>query len=312
MTDPIRVVDVSFRYGRHRALDGLSLSVPGGAICGLIGENGAGKSTTFGILAGWLRPGTGHAEVLGQSPLRLHRLRGAVGIMPQDADFPAAMPIVAELSHYARLQGAGAREARRMAEEALDRVGLADAKGRRGSELSHGMRKRVAFAQATLGSPRVVLLDEPTNGLDPRHARLVKDLIAGLAPAATVLISSHQLQDLQELCTHAAYIHGGRLLRAEALDVLTARNAEVHVRLVAPPDPGAMEAVAGALGAGGTARLAGEWLVCGHGGGMAVHDAVGCVTRALLEAGVGFVEVRPGGSLEASFLESTGGSGAGV
>ena len=212
------------RYGHTLALDGLDLAVPRGSIFGLLGPNGAGKTTTFGILCGWLAPTAGFASVLGQAPQQLHRLHGRAAVLPQDALFPPQVPVLPQLCHYGRLMGLGT-SALAEAERVIDAVGLTEAKRLRGDQMSHGMMKRLALAQALLGRPELVLLDEPTSGLDPKSARAIKDLIASLAPATTVLLSSHNLAEVQEVCTHGAILDHGKLVASGSIDELTRRMA---------------------------------------------------------------------------------------
>jgi ABC-2 type transport system ATP-binding protein len=231
MTSVVSVRGLTKRYGAKLAVDGLDLDVPKGAVFGLLGPNGAGKSTTFGILCGWLRASAGEASVLGVPCGKLHQLRGRVAALPQDARFPARVPVRRQLIHYARLNGLSAPEAARTTDESLARVAMSEAANLRGFELSHGMLKRVALAQALVGAPEIVFLDEPTAGLDPKSAFAIKQLIGSLAPACSVVVSSHNLAELQEICTHGAILDHGKLVQAGTIETLTRRHAEIAVEL---------------------------------------------------------------------------------
>lgn len=217
------------RYGKQLAVDGLDLTVPRGAVFGLLGPNGAGKSTTFGIACGWLRQTEGSVTVLGVDSHQLHRLQGRVAALPQDAMFPANVTLRESLAHFARLSGIAPARSVAAADEALERVGLTDAAGKTGAQLSHGMHKRAGLAQAILGPPDVVFLDEPTSGLDPRIAHATKHLIAQLAPRTTVVVSSHNLAEIEEICTHGAILDHGRLTISGAIHELTRRSGELTV-----------------------------------------------------------------------------------
>jgi ABC-type multidrug transport system ATPase subunit len=220
------------QYGAQRALDGLNLEVPQGAIFGLLGPNGAGKSTAFGVMCGWLQATSGETEVLGTPSRELWRVAGRVSALPQDASFPPQLAIREQLAMYARAGGMTATTALQEADRTLALVKLHDAGHKRGSQLSHGMHKRAGLAQALLGRPEVIFLDEPTSGLDPVTAREIKDLIASLRSHATVIVSSHNLSEVQEICSHGAILDHGRLVAYGTIADLTRQGAEVtiHVR----------------------------------------------------------------------------------
>jgi ABC-type multidrug transport system ATPase subunit len=229
----VRLQRVTKRFGSVTAVDAVSLSVEVGAVFGLIGPNGAGKTTTFSMLAGYLRPTEGSAEVLGFSPSAVDSLRGRLGVLPQDALLPAGDTVGEFLVHMARLQGEPAVKAEPCARRALDEVAGSDWWRQRCGALSHGMAKRVGLAQAFLGDPELVLLDEPTAGLDPKVAFEVRQLIASKRGRATIVVSSHNLNELETLCDHAAILDRGRLVASARMADLTAANEQIRV-LVAP------------------------------------------------------------------------------
>ncbi len=235
-TPAVRTRGLHRHFGRIRAVDGVDLVVPAGSTFALIGPNGAGKTTTFGLICDWLRPTSGTVEVLGVPAGDIDRLRGRVLALPQDAVLPPRVPVIESLSFLARLQGIDSGRARSEAERVLEIVGLLDRAESRAGTLSHGMSKRVALAQALMGEPELVLLDEPTSGLDPRSAHAVRSLIAGLRGRATVVVSSHNLHELEELCDHAAILDHGKVVAAGSLDELTSANREMLVELANPED----------------------------------------------------------------------------
>ena len=232
-TEPVLEVEgLTRRFGALTALDGISLRVAPGETHGFIGPNGAGKTTTFSIIAGFLDPDAGSVRVLGHPAGDVAALRGQLGILPQDALLPAKDTVGDALTLYARLQGFSRADARAEAERWLDKVGLAGAFRSRCGTLSHGMAKRVGIAQAFLGNPRLVLLDEPTAGLDPKSAHQLRELIRTVHEAGTaLLISSHNLGELEALCDSATVLERGRVLAQGSIAGLTSALSEVRVQI---------------------------------------------------------------------------------
>jgi ABC-2 type transport system ATP-binding protein len=292
------------RYGRITAVAELNLEIEQGSLFGLLGPNGAGKSTTFGILCGWLRADAGSALVLGKPATAPHLSRGRVAALPQDAAFPKQIAIVDEVAHYALLSGVARERTHAEALRVLDLVGLADCAERRGGELSHGMLKRVGLAQALVGEPELLLLDEPTAGLDPASARLIKDVVRALVPRTTVVISSHNLVDIQELCTHGAILDKGKLVTAGTIAALTRQGSEITIELGVGEVP--MEALQRACGAEAVALRAGRLrLTCAPGREPA--EVIAVALRLLLEHGTPILGVSRGTTLEAAYLDATRG-----
>jgi len=229
----VRLDRASKRFGAKTAVDGVSFGIDVGSVHGLIGPNGAGKTTIFSMLAGYPEPSEGTVEVLGLSPKAVDRLRARLGVLPQDALLPPGDTVGEFLVDMARLQDIPPRKAELLARRALDDVAGKDWWGQRCGSLSHGMAKRVALAQAFLGEPEVVLLDEPTAGLDPRVAFEVRQLVAAKKGRCTIVVSSHNLQELESLCDGAVVLDRGRVVASGPMSELTAQNEQVRV-LVAP------------------------------------------------------------------------------
>jgi ABC-type multidrug transport system ATPase subunit len=227
----VRVRRLTKRFGTTTAVDDVTLTIGVGLVYGLIGPNGAGKTTTFSMLAGYLQPSEGTVEVLGFPPTATDQLRARLGVLPQDALLPATDTVGEFLRHMARLQDIPAEKALESARTAIDDVAGRDWWGQRCNSLSHGMAKRVALAQAFLGEPEVVLLDEPTAGLDPRVAWDVRQFIKSKKGQCTIVISSHNLQELEEICDAAAILDRGRLVASGSMVELTAANEEVRVKV---------------------------------------------------------------------------------
>jgi ABC-2 type transport system ATP-binding protein len=233
----VRLKNVSRRFGAHTAVNNVSLRIRGGSVYGLIGPNGAGKTTTFSMMAGYLTPSEGQVEILGFSPTDVPSLRGRLGVLPQDAMLPGADKVGEFLVHMGRLQGLNPEQAEQEAREGLKEVDGADWWNLRCGNLSHGMAKRVGIAQAFLGDPEVVLLDEPTAGLDPRIAYEVRQIVRARKGRATLIVSSHNLQELEEICDAAAILDRGRLVANGTINELTASSEEIHIKIAPGPLP---------------------------------------------------------------------------
>ncbi|MDP9000034.1 MAG: ABC transporter ATP-binding protein [Myxococcota bacterium] len=227
----VRLRKLTKRFGAKTAIDGVSLTIEMGSVYGLIGPNGAGKTTMFSMMAGYLRPTEGSLEVLGFAPTAVDDLRSRLGVLPQDALLPPSDEVGELLVHLARLQDVPKRKAQEIARRALADVEGSDWWKQRCGNLSHGMAKRVALAQAFLGDPDVVLLDEPTAGLDPRVAWEMRQLIKARRGRSAIVISSHNLQELEEICDAAAILDRGRVIAAGAMAELTAANDEIRVKV---------------------------------------------------------------------------------
>lgn len=299
MSAALRFEGVRKTYGRARrpALDGLSFEVPRGSVCGLVGPNGAGKTTTFSVVSGFLPPDAGTVDLLGEGPFDPWRFKGRVGVLPQDAELPGRHTPVELLGHLARLQGHATPDAE--ARRRVDEVGLGDRADDRIDTLSHGMRRRVAVASALLGDPELVLLDEPTSGLDPVQAHAVRRIVAGIAGARTVVVSSHDLVGLEQMCDWVVMMERGRCVRQGSLEEVTGRRQRVVVELADPGfDTDRLTAVVPDLGV----RAVDGRLVLSLPPAADVDAVVLDVMRVLVDAGVAVRSLRRGDSLEEAFL----------
>jgi ABC-type multidrug transport system ATPase subunit len=298
----IELENVSRRFGPKVAVDGVSLRIESGQVYGLIGPNGAGKTTTFSMMCGYLRPTQGHVRVMGVTPSAEGALKGKLGVLPQDAVLPGGWKVGPLLMYWARLSGLDAPE--REARESLEKVGLLEAWGVETSALSHGMGKRVALAQALMGRPPLVLLDEPTAGMDPRIAHQVRQVILDMRGQRTVVVSSHNLQELEQLCDAAAILDRGRLVQAGSIADLTSQGAEFRVQVargtILLPE---LEALPGVT----AARLEGEHLLHVRFDGQAhrPEEVISRVVGHLLQSGVLILGVSRGQRLEERVLQLT-------
>ena len=219
----IEVSHLTRLYGARAAVKDLSFTVEDGQICGLLGPNGAGKSTIMNILTGYLAPSGGTVTVCGHPlPEEAEAAKACVGYLPETPPLYPEMTVEEYLRFAAALKGV--RRARRAGEaaRAARRTGLEDVMPRLIRNLSKGYRQRVGIAQALLGSPQLIILDEPTAGLDPAQVIEVRRLIRELGRSHTVILSSHILSEVQAVCTHVLILSQGRLAAGGSLEELTA------------------------------------------------------------------------------------------
>jgi len=286
------------RYGQQRALNGLTMMVPKGAICALIGPNGCGKTTTMGVIAGLLKVESGSVDVLGGGPFDAKAHAGRVSLMPQDANPSLHVPIVECLRFYAELQGMEREQAKRSAIDCLAKVQLSERVSAHFGQLSHGMRRRFSIAQALLGNPELILLDEPTSGLDPELVVQIRELIVRQRGEATLLVSSHILSELETMCDYAIFMEQGRVIRQGTMGELISVGSIVRYTLARVPDMGAIE-----LGMQGCTL---EWqapiLTVRAPKSQTVEDTNAKCLRLLLDQSVGILEVGTGQSLEAAYM----------
>ncbi len=237
------------RFGHQVAVDGVNLAVPHGSVFGFLGPNGSGKTTTIRMMLGLAAASAGTVSVLGlDMPNRLHEVLPRVGALVEG---PAFYPFLSGAANLHRLDAASrhARPATRRTRvgEALERVGLSHAAGKRVHAYSLGMKQRLGIANALLSPRELLVLDEPTNGLDPQGTREVRNLVRSLAAdGATVFVSSHLLAEVEQICTHAAIMSAGRLVAQGPLPELR-QAGEARIRLITP-DAGAAFGVLARLG----------------------------------------------------------------
>ncbi|MEU6738721.1 ABC transporter ATP-binding protein [Streptosporangium sandarakinum] len=221
------------RFPRVTALDGLTVEV-GPGVTGLVGANGAGKSTLIKILLGLLAPSAGRAEVLGMDvTTRGAEIRGAVGYMPEHDCLPPDLSATEFTVHMGQMAGLPRTAARERAADVLRHVGLYEERYRAMGGYSTGMKQRVKLAQALVHDPRLVFLDEPTNGLDPQGRDEMLALIRriGTEFGISVLVTSHLLGELERICDHVIVIDGGRLLRSSPISDFTQTTRTVMVEV---------------------------------------------------------------------------------
>jgi ABC-2 type transport system ATP-binding protein len=222
------------RYpGPVTALDELTVTVAAG-ITGLVGANGAGKSTLIKILLGLIQPTSGRASVLGQDSQReSEQIRALTGYMPEHDCLPPDVTATEFVTHLGRMSGLPATAAKERAAESLRHVGLYEERYRQIGTYSTGMKQRVKLAQALVGDPRLLLLDEPTVGLDPAGRRSMLELISriGAEFGISIVVASHLLGEIERICDHLVAIDSGRLLRADTMTSMTVASQVLMIEV---------------------------------------------------------------------------------
>jgi ABC-type multidrug transport system ATPase subunit len=301
----VRLVHVTKAFASTVAVSDVSLTIPAGSVFGLIGPNGAGKTTTFSMLAGYLSPTSGEAQVLGHKPTDADALRGRLGVLPQDAVLPPSDRVGEFLMHSGRLQGLPSGKVQACAREVLAEVAGKDWWDMRCGALSHGMAKRVALAQALLGDPEVVFLDEPTAGLDPKVAYEVRQIVSGRRGRCTLIVSSHNLQELEQICDAAAILDRGRLVVAGTMAELTAASEEIRVKLAPGPVPIAQVRELPMVTRVEMDDERRELVVYFERGGVDAETVIGATLSVLLQHGARISGVSKGRGLEQRVMEMT-------
>jgi ABC-2 type transport system ATP-binding protein len=299
----IRATGLTKRFGSHTAVGGIDLMVPRGSVFGFLGPNGSGKTTTIRMLLGLIAPSAGEVEVLGR---RMPQGRAALARVGSLVEGPAFHPYLSGRDNLRRLDACDATADPNTRPEriaaALDRVGLRAAENKRYRQYSLGMKQRLGIAAALLQPRDLLVLDEPTNGLDPQGTREVRALVRSVAAEGmTVLISSHLLAEIEQVATHVGIMSAGRLLRQGPLEtVLSAGGRVVTVTTARPAD------AAGPLRALGLTEVTADESA----GNVQAHLADVAPERvapALVDAGVPFTGLaisRP--ALEDYFVTLTG------
>ena len=219
----IEVSHLTKQYGNHLAVDDVSFTVADGQICGLLRPNGAGKSTIMNILTGYLSATSGQVTVAGHPlPEEADAAKACVGYLPEQPPLYPEMTVQEYLTFAAELKGVKKAERKEQVCRAARRTGLEAVLPRLIRSLSKGYKQRVGIAQALLGSPRLIILDEPTVGLDPAQVIEIRKLIRELGRAHTVILSSHILSEVQAVCQQILILSKGHLAAAGSLEELTA------------------------------------------------------------------------------------------
>jgi oleandomycin transport system ATP-binding protein len=306
MDHAIRAEGLVKRFGETVALAGVDLAVRTGTVLGLLGPNGAGKTTAVRILATLLKPDAGHAAVGGHDVERdAHRVRQLIGLTGQYASVDENLTGTENLLLIGRLLGAPRREAKQRARELLARFNLEDAGGRAAKTYSGGMRRRLDLAASLVGRPRILYLDEPTTGLDPRSRLELWDLVRNLvAEGVTVLLTTQYLEEADVLADEIAVIDHGRVIATGTPEELKARTGAQSLA-IRPADGADLPTVVSVVGelAGVTPEVNG-YLVTAP---ASDPELLPAAVRRLDDAGVAIIELAlRNSSLNEVFLSLTG------
>ena len=304
----IEVENLTKRYGDILAVDRVSFRIESDEIVGFLGLNGAGKTTTMRILTGFMAPTDGRARIAGydvaEHPLEVKR---RIGYLPEHPPLYNDMLVVPYLDFVARLKEIGAKDRDREIRRVLDLCGLGSVQHRLIGNLSRGYRQRVGLAQALIGDPEILVLDEPTIGLDPRQIIEIRDLIKGLRSEHTIILSSHILPEVEMLCERVIIIHEGRIVAQDQTRRLQS-GAESSARFlvqVGRSGPEVLEkirTVPGVLSAWEEGKSPGGYLVDTEPEERIREEVV----QAIVAGGYGLRELRPiGTSLEEVFVRLT-------
>ncbi len=207
MSDVLSIRDLKKNYGRFQAIKGLDLTIKKGQCVGLLGSNGAGKSTTIRIITGQLRPTSGHVEVLGLNPsLHPKKIHPFIGYIPDSQTLYDDLTVFKNIEIFAELFG----QNKKAATHILQQVQLQDKRDTKVKKLSKGLRQRVLIARALVHSPEFIILDEPTTGLDPSSSESIYSILESLkSKGATILLTTHLMNDVDRLCDHIVFINRG-------------------------------------------------------------------------------------------------------
>ncbi len=311
----IRVSDLSKRFGSRLALDRVSFEVGQGEVVGFLGPNGAGKTTTLRILAGVLGPTEGTVSVAGHDVVEeSFEARRSIGYMPESVPLYPEMRVVEYLSFRAELKRVPRRERAGAVEEAMEKAGVLDAAHRRIAHLSKGYRQRVGIADAIVAKPAILVLDEPTAGLDPNQIRQARALVRELGRDHTVLLSTHILSEVEACATRVLLIHRGRLVaQGPTADICAmghVSNLDLILRGDARRAAQTLGSIAGVRGVTQGETTEGVTHMRAHlvpdVSEIARRTLVEQTIAALVQAGIGVQDVRlAGGSLEDVFAELT-------
>lgn len=315
----ITVENITKNFGEVRVLNDLSFELRPGEILGFLGPNGAGKTTTMRILTCFFPPSSGRATVAGFDVMKEpDEVRRALGYLPEGVPLYRDMTVLEFLGFIAQAKGVERSRRGAVVDTAIEETNLGEWRGRMISELSRGTRQRVGLAQAILGEPQVLILDEPTVGLDPKQIAEIRELIMRMKGRRTVLLSTHILPEVQMTCDRVIILNRGRIAAQGTPDNLTGQeigtgalelsvtgDRELAERVLGSIDGTELESVPGGQSGEHRFRLRGP----------RIGEQRAEVAAAVTGAGLGLVELRLAGrSLEEAFLEAIskdGGHGAG-
>ncbi|MCX6603840.1 MAG: ATP-binding cassette domain-containing protein [Acidobacteria bacterium] len=308
----IKVEGVSKRYPGHTAVDNISFEVEKGQVVGFLGPNGAGKTTTMRILTCFMPPSSGTASVGGfdvmEQPMEVKR---RIGYLPETPPLYPEMEVAEYLTFVGKLKGMGGNSLRKRVDEVSEKCNVADVRNKLVSKLSKGYKQRVGLAQAIIHNPEVLILDEPTSGLDPKQILETRDLIKGLAGDHTIILSTHILPEVEQICERVVIISRGKVVATDSMENLTNRmrgSEVIGLTVEGQPESGIvqekLERVAGVSRV--ILKLAQDSTCAFEIESLQGRNVRADLARAVVEAGWNLTELRPVSmSLEEVFLQLT-------
>jgi len=305
----IEVLNLTKRYGRATAVDGISFKVERGEILGFLGPNGAGKTTTMRILSCYLPPTEGQAFVAGynvfEDPLEVKR---RVGYIPETPPLYPDMDVQSFLDFCSKIKGVPKRERKAKIDDSIQKARIGDVRRKQIGRLSKGYRQRVGLAQAILANPDVLILDEPTAGLDPKQIIETRELIKSLGGSHTIILSTHILPEVEMTCGRVVIIAKGRVVAEDTPKNLTHRlKGASSLRLeVRGDEPALREAVGQVMGVAAVKTEAHDGVVSLHVDAEPGRDLRAELARCVVQKGYDLLALQPVGmSLEDIFLHLT-------
>lgn len=302
----IKVSGLTKMYGDRAAIDTLNFSIKKGELVGFLGPNGAGKTTTMRILTGFMAPSKGSVEIDGHDifadPIQAKQ---KIGYLPETPPVYMDMKVTPYLRYVATLRGVHKDELTLKVEKAIERLDLKDVSNRLIQNLSKGFRQRVGLAQAIVSDPEVLILDEPTVGLDPTQVAHFRELLKELKGNHTIILSTHILPEVQASCERLVIINNGKIVAEDSLSALSAKASKGKVRVTVKVKRAKEQFVGSISDINGVvaASFAGEELHLDCDG---LDQTLEAVSSRIVESGMGLLEMKVSGEqLEDIFLELT-------
>lgn len=304
MAASLAIKNLSRNFGALKAIDDLSLEIPELAVAAFVGANGAGKTTTFSVIAGFLRANSGTIEISGEDVRAYRRRGGRMGLLPQDVQFYDERSIYRQLKMFALLEGLSGAAADAEVDRVLELAHLTEKAKEKPGALSRGMKARLGVAQALIGDPPIIILDEPTAGLDPRMLAEFRKTIDRLRGRSTIVISSHDLSELETLCDYVCMIDHGKLVRQGPLREMLGASSTVVYELESALT--GVEDIAEKVAPWKVRLLESNKLeVSFDPREHKAADVNAAVLKILLESGAAIRNVRSERTLEQSYFEAT-------
>ncbi|MCI9385055.1 MAG: ABC transporter ATP-binding protein [Lachnospiraceae bacterium] len=302
--------DLTKKYGAFTAVNHLSLHIPEGDLFGFVGPNGAGKTTTIRIVCGLLRASSGQVRIGGTSaPVGSREMKRMIGYVPDFFGVYDNLKVREYMDMYGSMYGMHSRDIAKLTDDLLELVNLSDKKEVYVDTLSRGMKQRLCVARALLHNPKLLILDEPSSGLDPRARVEMKELLMNLhAMGKTIVISSHILSELSEMCTSIGIMNSGQLITAGRIEDIMQQlsgGKRIHIRLVSGMET-AVRILKEQVGTVVESVRENEMIITNQGTDEQISALIGCLIQNQVVL-TGFY--REEGSLESLFMQLTGGGG---